>query len=97
MAVSVSTEIVGVLLLSIRICLGRDCMVMATMVLTLLFWSMVRVGMPRLAGRQDERMIASERDIDNSLKVFNFAFMIAIKFVQCSSPCTDPPNFDNWD
>ena len=44
------------------------------------FWPVVWVGEPDMPGRlQAARTATSERDIERSLNVFNFAFMVAIK------------------
>jgi hypothetical protein len=44
-----------------------------------IFWSVVWVGVSSLLGRlQDERMVTSEMDINRSLNVFNFSFMVVI-------------------
>ena len=44
------------------------------------FWSVVWVGELDMLGRlQAEIMATSKRDIGRSLKIFNFAFMIAMK------------------
>ena len=60
----------------ILVCVGLACMVIATIVPTR-FWSIIWVGEPALPSRlQDERMVTSERDINRSLNVFIFAFML---------------------
>lgn len=60
----------------ILVCVKLACMVIATIVPTR-FWSIIWVGEPVLPGRlQDERMVTSERDINRSLNVFIFAFML---------------------
>ena len=44
------------------------------------FCSIVWIGKPGLLGRlHAERMVAIERDINRSLNVFNFAFLILMK------------------
>ncbi len=44
------------------------------------FWPVIWVGELELPGRlQAERAATNERDIDRSLNIFNFAFMIAMK------------------
>ena len=59
---------------------GLACEVIAATV-PVRFWSVVWVGETGLLGRlQDERIVTSERDINRSLSVFNFSFMIAKKF-----------------
>ena len=44
------------------------------------FWPVVWVGVPDILGRlQPERTPINARDIDRSLNVFNFAFLVAMK------------------
>ena len=75
-AVTVSAIRVGVMLWA---CVGLTCrVIVATEPAE--FWSVVWVGKPELPGRlQEERIITSERNIDRSLNVFNFAFMSSMK------------------
>jgi len=48
------------------------------------FWSVVWFGEPDMPGRvQAERTATSERYIDRSLNVFNFAFVIAMQELIC--------------
>lgn len=75
-AATVSAIRVGVMLWA---CVGLTCRVIVTTEPTG-FWSVVWVGKPELPGRlQEERIITSERNIDRSLNVFNFAFTSPMK------------------
>ena len=55
---------------------GWVCMVIATMVPTS-SWSIIWVGEPSLLGRlHDERIATSKMDIDRSLNIFIFTFVL---------------------
>jgi hypothetical protein len=61
-----------------------------------IFWSVVWVGEPELLGRlQDERIATSEREINRNLNVFNFAFMIEMKFYSAQFDLHDTSLLNN--
>jgi hypothetical protein len=77
-AITAGTVDIGVAI-AIWVWIGLTCEVIVATASTG-FWSVVWVGKLDMPGRlQAERTATSERYIDRSLNVFNFAFVIALK------------------